>query len=134
MISSTAESSARSAVIGNTRSSSPACMASRSERRATATTEAPAVCRTRTNRSPSPLDAPVTIATWPLKSNSSPGVCSGVIRTSVLGGVSTLNAVGDWIVTRSDRTHLLHILEPRTAQCRLVTSLVGLHHNLGAYG
>src|SRR4051794_38217810 len=64
----------------------PRCVASdssRSARRAATTTEAPAPASTRAKRSPSPLDAPVTMATRPSSRNGA--------RTSVISGQQVLH-------------------------------------------
>ena len=67
----TESSSAMSAGTTTTRSPSSAASSSRrSARRAATTTVAPAPCRTRANRRPSPDEAPVTTATWPSSEKS----------------------------------------------------------------
>src|SRR6059036_3394515 len=67
-------------------STSAARRSSRSARRAAPTTWAPAADRTRAKRSPSPLEAPVTMATRP----SSPKISAGPV-TSCATGLDTLD-------------------------------------------
>ena len=69
---------------------SSASRSSRSRRRAVTTTVAPAACSTRANRSPSPDDAPVTIATCPSRRKRDSG--SGSWTTSRPPGVADISA------------------------------------------